>query len=464
MKRTILSVAIVLMATLLQATEKPRIIVMTDGEIDDRCSMVHFLLCSSDFQVDAIIETGSQFQRDGWSIDPWLEEQINDYAKVYPNLLIHNPDYPSPEYLKSVCFVGDEDKSHLVQIVPSITYPGAEPKIDPSSWKDTPGSDRIIEVLLQDDPRPVYILAWGGGNTAAKAFQKLKEKYPDQYRRAASKAVMYNIWYQDGAGSYIETFHPEVTMLLSHNFSGSWDYGSQLYTKDFVRDLLHENSGPLAKHYVQNNISEGDSPSFFNFIENGLRSYEDPSFGGWGGQFHRHEGYENVYLDNGKTTYLSWIEYVLRDFEMRLKWCTADSRDKANHYPVITVDGPLERTVRSGEKVVLTATAEDEDALDADALWDRFGAVMSQGDPTMTKETLLKRAASLNLKPTCTWWQYREAGTYPGFVTLQHEGDKVSFTAPKVDSPVTVHMIYEAKDWGRPALSAFARIVITIVP
>ena len=146
MRRTILTAAIVLMTTILQAMEKPRIIVMTDGEIDDRCSMVHFLLCSSDFQVDAIIETGSQFQRDGWSIDPWLEEQIDDYAKVYPNLLIHNPDYPTPEYLKSICFVGDEDKSHLVQIVPSITYPGVEPKIDPSSWKDTPGSDRIVEV------------------------------------------------------------------------------------------------------------------------------------------------------------------------------------------------------------------------------------------------------------------------------------------------------------------------------
>ena len=27
---------------------KPRVIVMTDGEVDDRCSMVHFLLYAND--------------------------------------------------------------------------------------------------------------------------------------------------------------------------------------------------------------------------------------------------------------------------------------------------------------------------------------------------------------------------------------------------------------------------------
>ena len=30
-----------------------------------------------------------------------------------------------------------------------------DPIIDPTDCPDTPGSDRIVEVLLEDDPRPV---------------------------------------------------------------------------------------------------------------------------------------------------------------------------------------------------------------------------------------------------------------------------------------------------------------------
>ncbi len=63
----------------------------------------------------------------------------------------------------------------------------------PDNWPDTPGSDKIVEILLESNPAPVYIQAWGGGNTAARAFYKLKTEYPDQYDRAVSKVVIYNI-------------------------------------------------------------------------------------------------------------------------------------------------------------------------------------------------------------------------------------------------------------------------------
>ncbi|MDO4757850.1 MAG: DUF1593 domain-containing protein, partial [Rikenellaceae bacterium] len=58
---------------------KSRVVVMTDGEVDDRCSMVHFLLYVNDMQVDAIIQSNSCFQRKGWSSEPWIEEQIAAY-------------------------------------------------------------------------------------------------------------------------------------------------------------------------------------------------------------------------------------------------------------------------------------------------------------------------------------------------------------------------------------------------
>ena len=50
--------------------ELPRVIVLTDAETDDRCSMVHFLLHSNDIQVDGIVQTNSCFQRKGWSHEP----------------------------------------------------------------------------------------------------------------------------------------------------------------------------------------------------------------------------------------------------------------------------------------------------------------------------------------------------------------------------------------------------------
>lgn len=277
---------------------KPRVIVMTDGEVDDRSSMIRFLLYSNDIDLSAIIQTNSVYQKKGWSSSGWLENQIDAYEKVYPNLIVHDPFYPAPKALRSKIYVGDEDSSHvIVDPYSSRRIPGMEPVIDPSKWKDTPGSDRIVEVLLEDDPRPVFIQAWGGGNTAARAFYKLKTQYPNDFSRAVSKVTMYNIWYQDGAGSYIEKYYPEVTMLLCHYFDGTWAYGSMAFTHSFVENDVKDGHGPLGALYPQDYISEGDSPAFLYTLGNGLRGYEDPTWGGWGGQFYKVEGYQNVYRD-----------------------------------------------------------------------------------------------------------------------------------------------------------------------
>lgn len=55
---------------------KPRVIVMTDGEIDDHSSMIRFLLYTCDVDLQAIIETNSIFQRDGHSNEDWYEKQL----------------------------------------------------------------------------------------------------------------------------------------------------------------------------------------------------------------------------------------------------------------------------------------------------------------------------------------------------------------------------------------------------
>ena len=88
---------------------RPRVVILTDAETDDRCSMVHALLYANDMDIAAIIQTNSCFQRHGWSSEPWLRDMIDAYGKVLSNLRVHDKRYPSAEYLHSVTYIGDED-------------------------------------------------------------------------------------------------------------------------------------------------------------------------------------------------------------------------------------------------------------------------------------------------------------------------------------------------------------------
>jgi len=437
MKKTLLLSLLIMLpighAILMGQNSKPRVIVMTDGEIDDRSSMIRFLLYTNDVDLQAIIETNSVYQREGHSSKDWYDKQVDAYEQVHPKLIIHDPDYPTASEIRNKSYVGDEDPDHIIVDSDSrMRRPGTKVQIDPADWPDTPGSDRIVEVLLDEDPSPVYLQAWGGGNTAARAFQKLKTAYPDDYDRAVSKAVMHNIWYQDGAGNYIEKHHPKVTLLLDHYFDGSWNYGSQSFTYPFMKNEVKNNHGPLGALYPQNYVSEGDTPAFLWSLENGLRNYEDPTYGGWGGRFYRVEGFENVYADVSEGSYSRWIEDANRDFQVRMDWCVAGKYEDANHKPVIHMEGDLDRLVKAGETVEINA----EGSMDPDG--DRF---------------------------QFRWWQYAEAGTYNGMVKInQPLTEKVSFIAPDVNESCTIHIILEVQDNGKPRLTSYKRMIITVTP
>lgn len=442
---------------------KPRVIAMTDGEVDDQSSMVRFLLYTNDVDVEAIIETNSVFQRNGHSTEGWLEKQLDAYEQVYSNLIVHDPTFPTADVLRRKVFVGDEDSSHLlVDNMADKRTPGMNPVIDPANWPNTPGSDRIVQVLLAEDPRPIYIQAWGGGNTAARAFCKLKTDYPDRYNEAISKVVMYNIWYQDGAGSYIEKYHPKVKMLISYGFSGTWDYGSQSFTKCFVENEVKNNHGPLGALYPQEYLNEGDSPSFLYTLAPGLRSNEDPTFGGWGGRFYKVDGFDNVYKDVDKGSYSRWIEFANRDFEARLDWCVSKNYYSANHRPIINVKGDMNQTVKAGQTVELEAEVIDNDSLNINDLWSKYSKLYEQAgfDKKKFSQMVLKWP-----KFNALWWQYKEAGTYDKMIEIaDSRTTKIQFTAPLVDKPTTIHLILEATDRGTPNLTSFARVIVTVQP
>jgi len=343
-----------------QIKEKPKVIVMTDGEIDDHSSMVRFLLYTCDIELLAIIETNSVFQRNGHSDEPWFEKQLDYYEQVYPNLIIHNPDYPSADKIRTF-----------------------------------------------------------------------------EYDRAIAKVVMYNIWYQNGAGNYIKKYHPKVRMLFCGSFSGTWNYDSQTTTYSFIKKEVINNHGLLGTLYPQKYVSEGDSPAFLDSIANGLRNHEDPTYGGWGSRFSKLDGFNNVFVDalddNDKRKSLRrWIKDANLDFQARMDYCVSSKYEDANHSPVVQLKGKKDITVKSGNKVKLDAGKSSDP--DCDAI-------------------------------TFAWWQYTDAGSYKGLVEINSNGlSKADFITPKVNKPETIHIILKLKDNGSPALRAYQRLIVTVVP
>src|SRR6478609_731165 len=109
---------------------RPRIIITADPELDDNNSLIRFLLYSSDLNIEGLIYASSGFHWKGdgkgtrWYVpgreyarfgldtcpcvswrwannERFIDDAVEAYGKVYPNLKVHNPGYPSPELLKS---------------------------------------------------------------------------------------------------------------------------------------------------------------------------------------------------------------------------------------------------------------------------------------------------------------------------------------------------------------------------
>lgn len=219
MKRQLLLIAFLLvncmMGTImadncvLESSAKPRIIVTTDGEADDRASMVRFLLSSNEFDIEGVINSSSQFHwvgGIGWNafhrVD-WVKEYIEYYGAIYPNLLLHDNSYPPPEYLLSKWKVGNIDGIGVYD-------------------ERTEGAQLIASVLLDEsNSRPIWIQAWGGCNTIAAALRIIQEDHPQKMQDVAKKMRLFLIWEQDEAyQKYIRPNweHFNIPTIISDQF------------------------------------------------------------------------------------------------------------------------------------------------------------------------------------------------------------------------------------------------------
>lgn len=339
----------------------PRTIITTDGELDDMNSFTRFLYYTNEIDVAGIVYSSSvhHWKGDGvhtlseardagivtsfrgetagtpehssdamtwrWNPDPWIEEKIAQYGEILGNLRQHDPNYPSAEDLLSKVAVGN------------VAF-------ENDFSADTPGSDLIKEVLLDDDERDVWLQAWGGQNTIARALKSIEEEYADSpdwesvRSRVIDKAVIATIGNQDNAyADYIGQAWPEIRVYNWGFTFTAWGGAKEnaaipseiksYYKYPFFTNHIKFDHGPLLEdfHLIGDGqylngesdapgwqpglagvvydletwrmwdflgpfeqydmVSEGDTPAFLPLINNGLRFLDDPTLGSWGGRF-----------------------------------------------------------------------------------------------------------------------------------------------------------------------------------
>ncbi|MFD5750313.1 nucleoside hydrolase-like domain-containing protein [Streptomyces sp. NPDC127033] len=458
--------------------DKPRVIVTQDGEVDDMDSFIRFLYYANEFDIAGIVYTSSRFHWAGngdtvapyrWTGTRWVDQYIDAYAKIYPNLRKHADGYPTPERLRSLYKIGN------IGNVGDMAEP-------------TDGSELIRKAILDDRPGPLYVQAWGGLNTVARALKSIQDEYEGTRKWAAvqrkidKKLVLYNILEQDSTlRDYIKPNWPNVKIIDNQSQFWSFAYAWQRTVPGPLRHSLQgpymernflDGHGDLLKQYrtyrdgkptpgddennrwrpeageenqnlgygVHDFISEGDSPAFLHMLDfNGLRSSEDPTYGGWGGRFAPNAtGWidttdANPYTGNAADRsypQTRWVEDIQNDFAARADWGKTGSYSKANHNPTAAVRQGTDLTARPGSRITLNGSATDPD-----------------GDRVSYK-----------------WWRYTDADTYPGDVALgAANGPKLSFVVPSDAAPgSTLHLILEVKDSGTPALKHYQRVVVTV--
>ena len=459
-----------------QITPKSRLIVLTDIEADpdDSQTLIRLLLYSNQIEIEGLIATTSVHQKERVAPET-IRKILEAYGKVQPNLLKHEPGYPSSVELLSL----------VKQGLPVYGIEGV------GKGKDSEGSEWIIKALEKSDNRVVWISVWGGPNTLAQALWKIKEtKSATEANRLISKIRVYTISDQDDSGAWMRKTFPDLFYIVSPGSYGTATWSAinstfpgannEVISNSWLATNIQQGHGPLGALYPDVAYGmEGDTPAWLMLIQNGLNNPDHPEWGSWGGRYALYKPAPSVQPVNpmftggvpvepetrpiwtntddsftpripnhygrairrdtgtytgNKVTLWRWREDFQNDFAARMDWCTMSFED-ANHPPVAIVNQPEQLTVKSG----------DFFKLDADGSYDPDGDNLSYW-----------------------WFQYPEAGTYKGMVNFGPYSENLynmhTVKAPEVENPQTVHFILKVTDKGTPALSRYKRVIVTLVP
>jgi hypothetical protein len=247
---------------------RPRVVVSTDvggTDPDDFQSLVHLLVYTDVLDVEGIVSS---------PYGPGRREQILEvlahYETDYTNLKTYSPRYPTAAALRAISKQG------------AVDSPGAT-----GVGKPTEGSEWIVRCARQSDPRPLYVLVWGGIEDLAQALHDAPEILPKL--RVYFIGGPNKMWSVD-AYNYIEQNHPKLWMIESNATYRGWftggDQSGDLGNASFVSTHI-AGRGALGKYFtthLKGVIKMGDSPSVGYLLRG---TPEDPTQPGWGGRYVR---------------------------------------------------------------------------------------------------------------------------------------------------------------------------------
>lgn len=252
----------------LPAAARPRVIVSTDiggTDPDDFQSMAHFLVYADAFEVEGLISSPY-----GPGRKQHILEVLDAYARDYPNLKTHSARYPTPEALRAVTKQGAIDSA------------GDAGFAEPSE-----GSDLIVRAARRADPRPLWVLVWGGIDDLAQALHDAPDIRP--------KLRVYfiggpNKKWSANAYNYIERNHPDLWIIEANATYAGWftggnqtgEWGNTAFVTAHVAGR-----GALGRYFAQfrnGELKMGDTPSVMYVLG---ANPENPALPNWGGSFVR---------------------------------------------------------------------------------------------------------------------------------------------------------------------------------
>lgn len=449
-----------------------------------------------------------------WRFSPnehFINKIVDAYAKVYPNLTAQDPDYPPPSELKSkikwgnVDFDGDFSRdtagsnlirSLLLDNVPGplyVTAGGGESTIARAlksiydEYANTPKWDAVRKKVShkliiirsgdQDGTGASYIAPnWPG--VRQYDFMGIDFGYGAQNRAAAEDKIYFtpawtyrNILSRGPLGALYRVWGDGKQMVKGDKtdyFGLSGYTAQQLKKMGYMVWLPPEPKGSF--------LGEGDTPTILNLVNNGLRAYQNPAWGGWGGWMRPGQQTFSMFgapppalpantsgVARGltpagshanrptapKSGSINMMNFHMppvpartaavaanffaaaeNDFAARLKWSVTPKFSDANHPPAVRIAGPLAISAHPGGTVRLKGEVSDPD----------------------------------HNSVTVTWWQYNDAETYPGSITFSDPaGLTTAFRVPDDARPgQTIQVILQGTDNGKPPLTRYQRLVVTV--
>ncbi|WP_163326248.1 nucleoside hydrolase-like domain-containing protein [Draconibacterium mangrovi] len=493
------------LAVKVDKSKQARILITTDLEADDMNGVLLSLIYADQYDLAGIVWTAGMYHFQGDAgmhtlgeitpnfrcnarhcehrvetaadlteyrpVDPtWLGRILDYYEADYQLMSKNNPNYPTPEYMKSITKVGN------------IEFEG-------DYRFETEGSNFIMDCIMDDDMRPLYIQHWGGINTTVRALYSIYEKYHstpewEQVLAKVTSKVRIGGSGEDNcrADSKIDEMFPDLQdggygggffsygsfFAASYNSERRADDELQPYLHaDFILEAYKEGHGKLTEEIWL--MGEGRAiygePIIFNY---GLITYMDWEKSGelgWGpvGTGSKRADFKPFDWSICQFGCASFINIGLRpdvanrsnrfffgptpegakksnhytivmweELAARADWAICAPQD-CNHAPIVKAD-QLDFVAKPGQKVSLSGNAKDPD-----------------GDKLVGK-----------------WWvpafscTYKE-GKAEGLAVSSETGWNTEFTIPadaKVGDKFIVNL--EVKDDATRPMTRFAQYVITV--